>query len=247
MLSQLCQEYGVPARITDWDKYRYRAPLNCLLGASSRLYTLSDFGTIVVGGHAITPELLGYRQMRKRSGDIDTVSGEDGLRALLEKVDSYDDVHYGIREEELFLAEGSIPLGVNLNRIHDWDVPPDFRESSILFEVDGIGPIRVAAPDYQIMLKLRRGRYCLDTERPFFGKDRIDIANLALASLYQGGVKHIDIRRLGELVLEHVSSDLNCLSILCSSLDNTGSLKKTEDADFKKFLREFSSKLGFKI
>jgi len=245
LMSELCTEYEIPHRITDWNEYGEVAPKESLLRASTELYRLSGEDTIVVGGHAVLPDFLGYRKMRKRSGDIDSVAREQGVRTLVSSGGSWEDLHYGIREEELFLSMSSVPVGVSLDKIHDWDVPRDFRGSSIVFEVPGMGQLRVASPEYQIMLKLRRGRHCMDCNRPFYGKDRVDITNMLLASLYHGGRKTVNLGRLTELVLEHVFSDPNCLSVLLSnaSLYNVGSLRKQEKKDLVGVLDEFSHNL----
>lgn len=245
MLSKICTEYGISSEITNWDIYRRLSPAKDLLQASAELYRLSGFDTIVIGGHTILPQLLGYREMRKRSGDIDSVGTETGIRLLILSRNCYTDMHYGISEDELFLEKDGMPLGVSLNKIHDWQVPLHFRESSIVFEVPEIGPIRVGAPEYQITLKLRRGHHCLDEGRSFYGKDRIDIANILLASLYQAGLKAVDMKLLVELVREHVTFDTSCLRGLWeqANLYENGTMRRAEKKDLKGILDEFHSAL----
>ena len=239
-LSQLCTDYGIPYKATDWNLYRQISSSNDLLEASTGLYRNSGNDTIVVGGHVVLPELLGLRNMRKPSGDIDSVASEQGIRRLFNTTDLYGNVHYGSKECELFLELNGIPIGVSLDKIHDWDVTDDFRQSSLEIETEK-GKVRVALPEYQIMLKLRRGYHCMETNRPFYGKDRIDIANIFLADL--DGGRRIEMQRLKELIQEHIVSDPECLSQLwaIANLYNVGSLRKGEKNDWYALLDQFSS------
>ncbi len=239
-LSQLCTKYGIPHEVTNWDQYRRIVSNNDLLEVSTGLYRNSGNDTIVIGGHVVLPELLGLRNMRRPSGDIDSVASEQGIRLLFNTTDLYGNVHYGSKECELFLELNGIPIGVSLDRIHDWVVTDDFRESSIEIETEQ-GEVRVASPEYQVMLKLRRGYHCIEIDRPFYGKDRIDIASMFLAHL--GGRMKIDIEKLKELILEHVTHNRGSLSQLWSTADlyNVGSLRKNEKKILEKLLYQFSS------
>jgi len=245
-ICELCQIYGVPVRETNWEKRRkFDYEPYVLIKASTQLYQNSGEGVIVYGGHSTLPQLLGYRLMRKPSKDIDSVGKEEHIKELLENRGLYSDFHYGLRENQIILTNDSnIIIGTGLDRIHDWEVPQDFYDNSMIFSIPDIGNVRVASPEYQIMLKLRRGYENMGI-KPFYGKDRIDIANILLAPYYRSGLREVDLNELSNLVRFHITDDRSCLEKLVelANLEKVDNLNKDERNQLKEVLTILYSSL----
>lgn len=149
---------------------------------------------LLYGGQTATPLFYGYKAMRTFTNDFDFLVREEALGAVVDALkpvfDSEHGVFFGYIERVLF----SLTAG----HIHDWPVPDDFFTAARPISCDG-QPLFLCAPEYTIMLKLRRGL----AHRELFGKDAIDIINLLAAPLFRPGLPLLNLHRAARLVLDH--------------------------------------------
>lgn len=149
---------------------------------------------MMFGGQTAHPELLGFRNMRISSDDVDSVITVNGL-CDLSRCFNNRNLFYIPEFQKVYLGHKGVPFIFALDYIHDWEIDPDFRHSSVFMYLRGV-PVELAAPEYTIMMKMRRAQ----ENGRFFGKDRLDIANLLLAPYFKEDLNQIDFDRLGELV-----------------------------------------------
>lgn len=203
-LENLCNHFNIPIKKIDYSKYCHVTPTsNEIFDCMYHLCDLLGDDLIIYGGQSIHPKLLGYKHIRKVSNDIDCVISETGVEKIVEFFDQ--NKYYCVENRgDLFLDYCGLPVGLNLEYIHDWKITNEFKKDKIAFPIKN-ATINVASPEYTIMLKVRRA----ESNDRFFGKDKLDIANLMIAS----SVKNIDIdmKKTASLLKEHVTECSNTI------------------------------------
>ncbi len=202
-LTELIANKGIKQGNIDYDRYRDQKPSHEeLLKLMLELNTHLDGKMIVIGGQTLNPELLGHRSMRRPSNDIDTIVTEEGVQKLESAFGNNEHFFYYPEHDELFLEYAGLPVGFSIGKIHDWKIPQDFYKSTISF-VFPQSAVTVASPEYTMMLKLRRAY----SEQRLFGKDKVDITNLLLASYFRPTTTTIDMPKVAGLIHEHITSN----------------------------------------
>lgn len=153
-------------------------------------------GLVVFGGQTATPQLLGFKNMRRLTNDIDfAVSG-----STLAKLQLQSDLSYFPEYNVYYGYSNGILCVFNCGHIHDWTIPADFFSRAATVSTDA-GSVRVCAPEYSVMLKMRRGK-C--NQLQMFGKDSLDIINILCASRFRSGLPLIDRNFLQHLIRKHI-------------------------------------------
>ncbi len=205
VVDRLCEELVIPLKLLDdetkkvYREQRFNAEE--LVQKAAVLDTILNHELIVIGGIVVSPQLLGYRQMRRPSNDLDTVTTENGIRILHREFgqngrnDSFfRTVNYG----DIFLDYGKVPCSFDVAVTHSWTIPFDFYQRIKTISI-GEGQVNVIAPEYLITLKIRR---CIRAER-IYGKDILDIANVLLAPYFRSYLSAVDLQYTAALLREH--------------------------------------------
>lgn len=214
-IEEICKSFDIHPGVIDCNKYKGLTvnPEKILPVIVSLDYKLKH-NFILIGGQIAHPELLGYRQMRKLSNDIDGITTIQGIAKLKEQFGEESNLIYSRKYDCLFLEYKGIPIGFQIDRIHDWSISNDLRKTSIKINVRG-GQVNVTSQEYNIMLKTRRAQ----TENRFFGKDKTDIVTLLLAPNYRKELKNINHAKIADLMFKHVTSEYMDIKKL---IDNIG-------------------------
>ncbi len=200
-LADLCRRMGIGQKESDYGRYAELKP-----DSSQVLDSIYGLGRIlgqegvVIGGSTAHPELLGYRQMRRPSADIDCVVTDDGVAVL--KDNFGDDMFYSQMFNGCFLDYEGTPVGVFAFDIHGWEIGSDFMNSARTIP-RGQESVTVASPEYTIAMKARRGQM----NGEFRGKDRIDTANLLISPVLKNRPLPINTDKIASLAFDNVTTD----------------------------------------
>ena len=181
-----------------------------------------DGNIAIFGGQSAHHKMLGFRQLRPSSTDIDCIATEGSIEKIKKEFNSK--LFYISKYDCLFFEHNNYPVFISLDHIHDWKITDDFRDSIVRIKT-GENSINSCSPEYLIMLKLRRSY----TNKKMFGKDRLDIINILLAPLYRDELKHIDIGKTSEFIKKHVTSDDLEMRKYINDIKNVNNLKGEEE------------------
>ena len=222
-LLDLCKEYGIRTGEINYQEYESLRPSSDeVIDTLVSLCAPFNGGITIIGGQTIHRELLGFRQMRRHSSDIDCVATIEGVRQVISSFNRQ--FFYAEKYDVLFFEYGGFPVAFAVGKIHDWEIPNDFHETTMVLNPRK-GNVRVASPEYTIMLKIRRGN-CNDR---FFGKDKLDILNLLLAPCFRGDLRKIDYRTVADLTYRNVITSFERIKNWLSKISETViHLKKRE-------------------
>jgi len=203
-LLETCRNLGIPDGRVDYRKYTDFNPTpEEALSVMSELDDALDHEVIMIGGQTVHPKLLGLRQMRKPSNDVDCVTTAEGVKKIHENFKGLSNFFLSEDHGDLFLEYQGFPIGFVTDNIHDWEIDQNFRQSALTLPVDRGSQITVASPEYTIMLKIRRA----DSKGKLFGKDRIDISSLLLAPKYRSDLRDVNMDEVASLTYDHVTCD----------------------------------------
>jgi len=208
------ENHGGPKLINLWDyahKYHIEEISSMKLhrkGVDNQIITsvLSDFARkhsnrlILYGGQTATPLLLGYKQMRTYTNDLDFVAREQDLPSIIVNENLKFHTTHGV----FFGYAMDVIYTVTSGHIHNWEMPDDFFSSSRQLSFDS-HLLQVCAPEYTIMMKFRRG---VENGRMLFGKDAIDVINLIIAPLFRKQLPPLDIGKTCSLLKTYCGRDI---------------------------------------
>ena len=155
---------------------------------------------ILYGGQTATPLLFGYKHMRTYTNDLDFISREEDLSAIITSENLKFDTKHGV----FFGYEMDVIYTLSSGSIHNWEIPDDFIASCRKIKF-GNHYLSVCSPEYTIIMKLRRA---LENGCTLFGKDAIDIINLIIAPIYRQDLEPINTDKLDKLLHSHCSRDI---------------------------------------
>jgi hypothetical protein len=235
-LEDLCISLSVPKGEVDYDKYREKRPSSDdLLSAMHSFYTELGPDYLIIGGQTTHPKLLGYRQMRRPSNDIDMVTTDSGLDSLNSRFGSMPEFFYSTVHGDVFLEYKGLPFGFVMDRIHEWSVPDELWNTAVNIKVDST-TLTLASPEYTIMLKIMRAHQ----NGRFFGKDKVDITSLLLAPMYNSSLRKVDAEKTLELIREHVTQDPKLIGKYLGEISSyQDQLRKDERETFQKVYGNF--------
>lgn len=128
-LEMLCAELGIETReLTEssLDEYRDKHPKKeALLKVMARLTELAEGEIMMIGGLCVIPELLGARDLRRPSNDLDCVATKKGITDVvngMELNNCFRTTNYG----DLFFDVEGIPCSVDMEQTHGWAIPGEF-------------------------------------------------------------------------------------------------------------------------
>ena len=240
-LEELCRYFKIPKKEINHKKYRDKAKsLDYIETSLSFFYNeinqAKEF--LIIGGKTASPLLLGLRQMRKLSNDIDFITTENGAIKLIKKFRGNESFFYS-NYKNLFLEYNGLPFVFNFKKIHDWEIPNDMWDSAVKKMIKDT-ELKISSPEYTIMLKLRRAYQ----EKRFFGKDKLDIASLLLAPLYKE-LKEVNLNKTARLIYENITKDKEEIIKYIFELESfcDANLRKKERRVFKEVNHEFLNNL----
>jgi hypothetical protein len=218
-LKKLCQQLRIPMQPADEVATSQRISDERLIGILGTLDSIINHDAILIGGTTTHPTLLGYRSMRSLGNNLDYVGGRQAIRELKTE---FRHLSYDPRDF-IFLHYDGVMVRMTLDHIYDWNVTSEFRAAARDVETER-GKIHVAAPEYTIMLKLRKAVERYNEQQSRRGKDHLDIVNLFLAPQYRTELPHINYSLLAELCFKDVTPDLFKIGKLV--LENLDAAKK---------------------
>jgi hypothetical protein len=242
-LKQLCFELGIRSDNISTEEYnsRFRGIYNPenTLKTAIEIDKISNHKSVVLGGLTTYPQLLGYRFLRMPSNDVDCVTNFEGLFNIRNHFKDNPELFYSSDHDGVSLIHNNCPVGFWIDKIRDWETPRDFFDSAIpLFFPDG--QVTCCAPEYTIMLKLRRAKQ----KQRIFGKDKIDISSLLLAPYFRLELKGVDIKKTSELIKEHLYPTEDEVNYWITSLkDAEKQLNSKEKVVFESVYEDFKTSL----
>lgn len=219
-LGKLCAQLRIPTAALEEATGTKRLSDERLLGVLGTLDSIFTEEAILIGGTTTHPALLGYRPMRSLGHNLDYIGGRQCVRDLKQE---FHTLFYDPRDF-VFLHYDTVRVRLALDHIYDWQVTDNFRTTARDAETER-GRIHVAAPEYTIMLKLRKAGEQHETQQGRRGKDHLDIANLLLAPHYKVTISPINYPLLAQLCFAHVTTDLFKIGKLI--LETFAATKKT--------------------
>jgi len=203
-LTKLCREHNISCKEIPLEKMEFygskRYSEEFMLNAMVNLYNISQGNIITFGGFSACSKLLGFRQMRRVSNDLDCITNIEGFKILYQSFGQ--ELFQTSNYKDLFLEYLGLPVSFDIEETHDWKIPDDFFEESILFSFP-IGDLKSISPEYLIGLKARRSI----NKKRFYGKDALDTINILLAPNYKETLKEINQDKLSKILRENVPSD----------------------------------------
>ncbi len=158
---------------------------------------------VLYGGQTATERVYGFKRIRDITNDLDFVCTDQGIRAVS---DGRERLFYHPRFDIFFSVRDNVPVSFALTHIHDWPVDRGFFAAA--GKAAGFrSPIRCCSREYSIMLKLRRMSGRLDRGEQPFGKDALDIINMAAAPCVRADLPPLDFSLLGSIVADYVTAD----------------------------------------
>jgi len=239
-LKNLCIEFNIPSDNLDTETYNSRfRDINRegdnILQTAIELDAISNHQMIVLGGLTTYPQLLGHRFMRRPSNDIDSVITFEGFFNLSNNFKNSSEFFYSSDHDGISLIYNNCPIGFWMDEIRNLKLPKDFYDSAVPIFFSN-GQVSCCAPEYTIMLKLRRAKF----KKRVYGKDKIDITSLLLAPYFRENLRKVDLDKTSELIKEYLSPTDNELELWTSSLINAE--KQLQDSE-KIIFREIYERL----
>jgi len=157
---------------------------------------------VLYGGQTATARIWGFKRIRDITHDLDFVC----TRAGLERAAHLEKLLYHSGYDIFFSSRDNVPLSFALEHIHDWPVDEGIFRSARPARGFRCAPL-CCSPEYSMMLKMRRTSERFDQGLHPFGKDALDIINMATAPYIRDDLAAIDFPSLAALLRASVSSD----------------------------------------
>lgn len=221
----LATKLGIPVEDINLAHYRTQVfSIDTMLGAMATVNEIMESNTLMMGGLTTVPQLMGYRQIRKASNDIDCAATEEGIVLLHDALKGNYQMFISRQFGDLVLDYEGIPFSFVTDLSRLWKIPEDLWISAVSIDSD-FGKIRVISPEYLITLKTRRAYY----QGRVYGKDKLDIANVLLAGQLKEGFSPVNTVKIARLMNTHISIHLEEVQKYLNEMSNVKSALRADE------------------